>query len=258
MELRLMQTVVTKAFDNDKIDGRCLKPFRRTKRLLRKGSNARRSIVTFDQYLKLIDAASPHYRAVLVIALNTGMRLSEIKNLRWSYIDRKTKFIRLPKEATKEGAPKDIPINHHVEVALDALPRALQHDFIITYQGKALDGKSSLKKQFPETCQKAGIVHGRKHPEGITFHDIRRTVKTNMLIAGVDKVYRDSILGHSLKGTDIHYLVVNNEMLTKAMKRYTTWLDGQLESQNVDHSVDQDNNPKNKILKKMLQTRDHK
>ncbi|MBW2612716.1 MAG: hypothetical protein JRE12_10210 [Deltaproteobacteria bacterium] len=48
-------------------------------------------------------------------------------------------------------------------------------------------GNSSLKKQFPETCKKAGIVHGSAHRDGITFHDIRRTVKTNMLMAGVDR-----------------------------------------------------------------------
>ncbi len=46
----------------------------------------------------------------------------------------------------------------------------------------------------------------RSKPEGIIFHDLRRTVKTNMLSAGVDKVYRDTILGHSLQGMDVHYM----------------------------------------------------
>jgi hypothetical protein len=31
------------------------------------------------------------------------------------------------------------------------------------------------------------------------MHDIRCTVKTNMLAAEVDKTYRDLILGHSLQ-----------------------------------------------------------
>jgi hypothetical protein len=85
----------------------------------------------------------------------------------------------------------------------------------------------------------------------------KREVETNMLIAGVDKVYRDSIRGHSLKGMDIHYLVVNISLLTKAMDKYTTWLDSQLKEKNVDHPVEQDNNPKRIILKKMLQTTAH-
>ena len=92
-------------------------------------------------------------------------------------------------------------------------------------------GENSLKKQFVETCQKADIIYGRKTPNGITFHDIRRSVKTYMLHAGVDKIHRDAILGHSLSGMDSHYIVVTDESLTKAMKKYTKWLDEQIDSQ---------------------------
>jgi len=45
MEVKLVQTIVTKAFDNDKIDGRALKPFRKTARKLKKGSNARKRML---------------------------------------------------------------------------------------------------------------------------------------------------------------------------------------------------------------------
>lgn len=104
-----------------------------------------------------------------------------------------------------------------------------------------MNGKSSLKKNFQEVCQKAGIPYGRKIESGVTFHDIRRTVKTNMLRAGVNKVYRDSILGHSLKGMDAHYIVPTDETLKEAMDKYTSWIDSQMVNSNVDQveSVDQ-------------------
>jgi intergrase/recombinase len=69
------------------------------------------------------------------------------------------------------------------------------------------------------------------------MHDVRRRVKTNMLEAGMDKTYRDMILGHSLEGMDRHYIKPSEETLRQAMARYTAWLDEQLE--NVDHAVDQ-------------------
>jgi len=76
--------------------------------------------------------------------------------------------------------------------------------------------------------------YGRKTPNGITFHDMRRTVKTHMLYAGVDKVHRDLILGHSLKGMDVHYLAPSDESLKEAMDRYTRWLDEKIaEAQNL-------------------------
>ncbi|MBC8430950.1 MAG: hypothetical protein H8D96_03425 [Desulfobacterales bacterium] len=58
-------------------------------------------------------------------------------------------------------------------------------------------------------------------PHGIIFHDFRRTVKTNMLNAGVDKVHRDLILRHSLKGMDVHYMALSDDSLKEAMDKYT-------------------------------------
>lgn len=44
----------------------------------------------------------------------------------------------------------------------------------------------------------------RKSENRLTLHDVWGTVKTNLLEAGVDKTYRDLILGHSLEGMDRH------------------------------------------------------
>ena len=60
-----------------------------------------------------------------------------------------------------------------------------------------------------------------------------------MLKAGIDKVYRDTILGHSLSGMDVYYMAPSGNDLKNAMDRYTKWLDNQIELQSVDHIVDQ-------------------
>lgn len=49
-----------------------------------------------------------------------------------------------------------------------------------------------------------------------------------MLNASVDKVHRDLILGHSLKGMDVHYLAPSDDSLKRAMAKYTRWLDEQI------------------------------
>jgi hypothetical protein len=164
------------------------------------------------------------------------------------HIDRKNGFIKLPKEVTKESKPKRIPINYHVKNVLDSVPRALNHPYVITYRGSRIAHKDGLKKSFKTACKNAKIPRGRKTPNGIIFHDIRRTVKTNMLSAGVDKVHRDLILGHSLQGMDIHYMAPDDETLKEAMEKYTGWLDDQIA--NVDQSVDQNEiNEKTKAIK---------
>ncbi len=263
MELVLAQAMVTKGFDNDKVDGRSLKAFRKLKKKLTKGANARKRTMTLEEYLllttgkhevkwklrskekqKVKDISPSHLKAILIVAFHTGMRRGELLTLRWSYIDRENKMIRFPSALTKEGKkkriPKDsalrknIPINYHVEKALSALPRALHHDYVFTYLGKPI---SKLRRSFENACKNAGIPYGRKVENGLTFHDIRASFDTNMDRAGVRESSRKIILGHTLEGMDAHYIRSEDEDLNEAMEKYTSWFDDQLS--NVDHSVDQ-------------------
>jgi integrase len=237
MEISLVKTMVTKAFDNDLVDGRTVKAFRVVKRKLKKASNARKRTLTIEEYLRLVAAAPDHLEAFLTVAFNTGMRTGELRALRWSHVDREKGVIRLSADLTKEGKAKVIPINHHVKRVLAGLPRAIHHDFVLTYRHEPIVTAGGIKKSFITACGKAGITYGQHEAAGITFHDIRRTVKTNMLSAGMDKIYRDMILGHSLHGMDLHYISPSEEDLHRAMAKYTEWLDGQVQS--VAHIVAQ-------------------
>jgi integrase len=168
------------------------------------------------------------------------MRLGEILGLRWSHIDREKWVIRLPADVVKESRNKLIPINHHVKRVLAENPRrTTHHDHVFTYRHEPIGTLGGIKKSFSTACEKAGLTQGRGEPEGILFHDIRRTVKTNMLSAGVDKVYRDTILGHSLRGMDVHYMAPSEDDLHRAMAKYTEGLDGQLLNviQNVNNGI---------------------
>jgi hypothetical protein len=53
LEVKIVQTAVTKSFDNDIISGQALKSFRKVKRKLKKGSNARKRILTVNEYHKI-------------------------------------------------------------------------------------------------------------------------------------------------------------------------------------------------------------
>lgn len=60
-----------------------------------------------------------------------------------------------------------------------------------------------------------------------------------MLKAGIDKVCRDTILGHSLRRMNINYMAFSESDLKRNMDRYTSWLDNQLKLQFVDQNVGQ-------------------
>jgi integrase len=252
-ELSIVKTMVNKAFRAGrfeingrvvKIDGDLIRAFDSLSRKLVSGSNARDRLVSIEEYLKLCKAAPKHLEGMMVIALNTGLRPGEITGLKWSYIDRDAMMIRLPLEAIKEGKKtgkgKNVPINHNVKTVLGSQVRALHHDYVFSYQNKPLRGPQGAKKAFILACKRAGITYGSQG-SGLILPDFRRTAKTYMAQAGVDKSFRDIILGHSLRGMDRHYIKPSDAMLTDAMDTYTRWLDGQVETfwKYVDQSVDQ-------------------
>ena len=229
-------TMVRKAWDNDIVDGRTVKAFRNVEKKLKTGSNTRERTLTISEYLRLKEVGSAHLKALLATAFNTGMRQGEMLKLKWSHIDWENGFIRLPAEITKERKAKSIPINHHVRKVLKGLPRAIHHDYVFTYHGNPI--KLKVRNAFKGACKKAGILYGQKVESGVRFHDIRTTFKTNMLRAGIDKVLRDSIVGHSLQGMDAYYLKPSDEDLKEAIGKFTVWIDAQIE--NVTHAVTQE------------------
>lgn len=239
-EISVVKTMINRAVYDNKVKSEIPLLFKPIPKKLKSGANARKRVITIAEYQKLLNAAPYHLKGILTVAYHTGMRQGEIFKLRWSMYDRDAGFLRLPETITKEGKPKDIPINHHVEAVLKEVPRSIKHDYIFMYNGTEL-AEGAVKKSFRTCCKNAQIPHGRKVQNGITFHDIRRSVKTNMLVAGINQVHRDVILGHTLKGMDVHYLVVNDEALTKAIDQYTKWFDDQVKAaiSNNDQNVDQ-------------------
>jgi integrase len=59
-------------------------------------------------------------------------------------------------------------------------------------------------------CKKAGIAWGRDVKGGFIFHDLRHTVITDMLRAGVDRTVRMAITGHAITDMDQRYDVVED------------------------------------------------
>lgn len=232
METTYAKAMIKVAFYNDKVSGRTLKTFNTVERLLPFRGNTRDRKMSVKEYLSLVKVALPHLRDILIVAFNTGMRKGEILNLQWHNIDKITGFIRLSEKETKEKKKKSIPINANVKKVFDKIKKSPDHDHLFTYLGKPID--MGLRNSFKAACEAAGIKFGMKVEGGIRFHDIRGTVKTNMLSAGVDKTTRDALLGHSLEGMDAIYIRVPDDDLRKAMDLYTTWLNKQIKKAKVD------------------------
>ena len=135
-EVKTARTIVIKANDNDLIGAEPLMAFRRCKKLLKKHSDARDTVLTWQEFNALMEYLPLHLQWVVATAYFTGMRKSEILELTWGQVDLKNNFIILSSSDTKDDEPRKVPISNHLQKILFSIPRAIHDNHVFLYRGK--------------------------------------------------------------------------------------------------------------------------
>lgn len=116
----------------------------------------------------LLDACSPGMRALVIVALETGMRLGELCVIERQHVDLKRRVARLLD--SKNGSARDVPLSSAAVAAIQALPSALRGPVF----GIA---SRSATVMFSRTCKRAGIA-------GLRFHDLRHEAMSRLAERG--------------------------------------------------------------------------
>jgi integrase len=130
-----------------------------------------------------------HLRPAVIVALGTGMRLGEQLRMKRSQVD----FLRniVTARKTKNGRPRDIPMNDEVRETLAELCKDKRSDAYVFVSPKDDDERQrEVKKGFHTACRLAGI-------EGLIWKDLRATFGTRLAEAGCDAFTIAQLLGHS-------------------------------------------------------------
>lgn len=144
--------------------------------------------------IECVNSKSPHLKSMIILAINTGMRLGEILGLKWSAVDFKQGHITLRK--TKSSKPRYIPMNRDVVKLLSGISR--ESEFV--FPSRRLQGHCRyVKTAFWTACERAGL-------DGLTFHSLRHHAATLMLRNGASIVAVQKILGHSSLSITQRYL----------------------------------------------------
>lgn len=166
-------------------------------------------ILAGEELGRLLRACASHLKPILVTALCTGMRRSEILGLKWGQVDLGKRMIRV--ERTKSGKARVIPIN---SVLLDELSRLKQANGKSEYLFLCPASESPMKDvktAFRTACRRAGI-------KGFRFHDLRHSAASKMVEAGIDLVTVSKILGHASIQTTMRYAHPTPENMRRAVE----------------------------------------
>lgn len=166
---------------------------------------------------RLLASANLQLRSIILCALNTGMRKSEILTLQWSNVDTESGVITLEHTNTKSKKTRRIPINSVLKKLLleQRLKSAGSEYVFLSSNGTLYKKEDSLRQPFMGALRRAGI-------EGLRFHDLRHTAATRMFEAGASIVAVSKILGHADLKTTMRYAHPDDslrdavELLTKS------------------------------------------
>lgn len=126
---------------------------------------------------------------VVIIALGTGMRLSEIMNLRWGQVDIVNEIIKLP--TSKNGDPRFIPLKGHVleTVKLKADPQSNKAHSLLFPSPFDAKRHTDIRSAWETAIKKSGIKDFR-------FHDLRHTTPSYLAMSGKGLHDIATLLGH--------------------------------------------------------------
>ncbi len=123
---------------------------------------------------RLIDTCDPHLRPIIVTALHTGMRKSELLCLTWNRVDFDNNLIRLAK--TKSGKRRNIGISTTLRGTLQSLPiTGKDYVFVNPLTGRPY---TDVKRSFRAACDRAKITD-------FEFRNLRDTWASQLALAGV-------------------------------------------------------------------------
>jgi integrase len=166
-------------------------------------------VLTFEEEQRLLAVLTdPQDRAVVLCALDTLLRLSNVRQL-----TRKQDHGAYLFSDTKAGSVK-IPISTRLRTALDALAG----DGTYYFPRHATGGNAVTIAMFRVACEQAEVQTGRK-TGGVSFHCLRHTGATRMLAAGVDVKTVMEIGGWRSLAVMSRYLHPTDERKREAVNR---------------------------------------
>ena len=161
-----------------------------------KEDNHKIRYLTADEEARLFKELPEHLKPIVICALQTGLRKSNILQLRWELVDLEFRFIEVLAQQNKGHKIIKIPISDKLLETLESLPKNSEYVFANPDTGKPY---RDISEGFKNACDRANI-------ENFRFHDLRHTVATRLVEKGIDLRVVQEIMAHSTIVTTQRYM----------------------------------------------------
>ena len=152
---------------------------------------------------------------VLVLAMTYGLRVSDIKKMKFSDLDWNNKQIRIIQQKTKKEIILPMTkafISSFVDYVKNERPKSEYNNIIVGRHGELLAESHNFHVQMKLLFEKSGINYTNKK---IGIHSMRHSLASELLKENIPLTIISSILGHSSTSSTTMYLKVDKSQLVK-------------------------------------------
>ena len=151
-------------------------------------SPGRARFLSGPEAVRLVRACAEHLRPIVVAALHTGGRLSELLALTWADVDLGRRLIGFRMETTKSKRERFVPMSRHlyrelVQLGGVGVPSTAP---VFQYRGRPV---KSVRKAFLTARRRSELP-------GVWFHTLRHTFASWAAMNGMPIIVLQRILGH--------------------------------------------------------------
>jgi integrase len=189
-----------------------------------KEDNGRTRYLDQEQAENLLSACGQDLRVVVLAAMHTGFRQSELHSLRFFNIDMLNRSVSVSSCYSKNGDPRTVPLTETLAEAFRKMiesrnPRP--EDFVFTRNGKQW---KDWRGAFNGAVARAGITD-------FTFHDLRHTYGSHLGMNSTNPKAMMQLMGHKTPSMNMRYTHLSVEYNRAAVQKLPQFGAGIMDSQ---------------------------
>src|SRR5262249_17204665 len=174
--------------------------------------------LSFEEADRLVAAAEPDWRTMVIVALHTGLRLGELTALQWDCVDLvagrlvvKRNLYRGRLGVPKNGRSRELPLSRSALRALKDHRHLRGRWVFCTPKGEPLNAYNRCENAIARQCRRAGL-----RPLG--WDTLRHTFASHLVMRGAPLKAVQELMGHATIEMTMRYSHLTPQMSIETVR----------------------------------------